>query len=114
MKFTSLCALVLVAAPVAAQRPTLSAAVRQYVAVDSPVVVISHVRVIDGTGAAPKENQTVVVRDGKITYVGPNAAALPLTGVAAIDGTGKSLIPGLVMTHEHMFYPTPGPSGFYS
>ncbi len=33
-----------------AQRPTLSAAVKQYVTVDTPVVALTHVRVIDGTG----------------------------------------------------------------
>ena len=40
-----------------AQRPTISAAVKQYVAVDTPVVALTHVRVIDGTGAAPREDQ---------------------------------------------------------
>ena len=58
-----------------AQRPTLSAAVKQYVAVDTPVVALTHVRVIDGTGAAPKEDQTLIIRDGNITVLGAGRAA---------------------------------------
>ena len=96
----------------APSRPTLSAAVRAYVRVDSPVVALTHVRVIDGTGAAPLENQTVVIRDGMIAALGD----APTTSVPAqtqvIDLTGKSVIPGLVMVHEHLFYPTgPGVYG---
>ncbi|HJQ18949.1 MAG TPA: amidohydrolase family protein [Gemmatimonadaceae bacterium] len=99
-----------------AQRPTLSGGVRQYVAIDTPSVAIAHVRVIDGTGAAPREDQTVLVRDGKIEFVGPD---VQIRGSArddktlAIDGTGKTLMPGLVLVHEHMFYPEPGPIALY-
>src|SRR6266576_551834 len=58
-----------------AQRPTLSAAVKQYVAVDTPVVALTHVRVIDGTGAAPKEDQTLIIRDGNIVLLGAARSA---------------------------------------
>ncbi len=63
--------LLLVPTVVTAQRPTLSAAVKQYVAVDTPVVALTHARVIDGTGAAPKEDQTLIIRDGNIVALGP-------------------------------------------
>ena len=46
-----------------AQRPALSPAVRAYVSVDSPTVALTHARVIDGTGAAARDNQTIVIRD---------------------------------------------------
>jgi imidazolonepropionase-like amidohydrolase len=88
-----------------AQRPTLSAAVRQFVVVDTSVLVIRNVRVIDGTGAAPRENQTLVIRDGRIASVGPTTQSLPPT-TYSIDGTGKTILPGLVLVHEHLFYPT--------
>src|ERR1700722_16405719 len=51
--------------------PTLSQDTRSYVSVGDPVVALTNVTVIDGTGAAPKLNQTVVIRDGKIADVGP-------------------------------------------
>src|SRR6266576_6489359 len=95
-----------------AQRPTLSAAVKQYVAVATPVVALTHVRVIDGTGAAPKEDQTLIIRDGNILTLGPARSTKVPEGAQVMDLTGKSVIPGLVMVHEHLYYPTgPGVYG---
>src|SRR5213593_783491 len=105
-------ALLLVPAIVTAQRPTLSAAVKQYVSVDTPVVVLTHVRVIDGTGAAPKEDQTLIIRDGNILALGAARSTRVPEGAHVLDLTGKSVIPGLVMMHEHLYYPTgPGVYG---
>ncbi|MGC2300296.1 MAG: amidohydrolase family protein [Acidobacteriaceae bacterium] len=79
-----------------------------FVKFDSPVVVLENVRVIDGTGAAAKENQMVVIEHGKITSVGPQTAdQLMPTGVKVIDLAGKTVFPGLVGMHEHLFYPLP-------
>jgi imidazolonepropionase-like amidohydrolase len=103
-----------VSAPLLAQRPTLSAAVREYVVVDTPTVVIRNVRVIDGTGAPAKENQTVVFFRGQFFSITPTGQIPEPAGALAIDGTGKTVIPGFVMVHEHMFYPpsvvTPTPT----
>ncbi|PYP13552.1 MAG: amidohydrolase, partial [Gemmatimonadetes bacterium] len=105
-------ALLLVPALVTAQRPTLSAAVKQYVAVDTQVVALTHVRVIDGTGAAPKEDQTLIIRDGNIVALGAARSTRVPEGAQVLDLTGKSVIPGLVMMHEHLYYPTgPGVYG---
>src|SRR5258705_5294883 len=89
-----------------AQRPVLSAAVRTYVAVDSPIVALTHARVIDGTGAAAREDQTVVIRDGRIAALGASRSISVPGGAQVIDLTGKTVIPGLVMVHEHLYYPT--------
>jgi len=97
---------VLAAAALPAQRPTLSRNVLQYVAIDTPTVALTHVRVIDGTGAAARENQTVVIRDGRIAAIGDAAATPAPSGAQVLDLTGKSVIPGLVMLHEHLYYPT--------
>ena len=96
------------AAPAAAQRPTLGPAVRPFVALDTPIVALTHVRVIDGTGAPARDDQTLVINNGAIAALGP-AASTPLpAGARVLDLTGKSVIPGLVMMHEHLFYPTGG------
>jgi imidazolonepropionase-like amidohydrolase len=92
-------------AMLSAQPPTLSPATRAFVSVDAPVVAFTHARVIDGTGAAAAADQTVVIRDGKIAAAGPSASVAVPAGAHTIDLTGKTLIPGLVMLHEHMFYP---------
>src|SRR6266446_6521910 len=99
-------ALLFVPAVATAQRPILSAAVKQYVAVDTPVVALTHVRVIDGTGAAPKEDQTLIIRDGNIALLGAARSTRVPEGAQVMDLTGKSVIPGLVMMHEHLYYPT--------
>jgi len=95
-----------------AQRTTLSASVRSYVTVDSPIVALTHARVIDGTGAAPREDQTLIIRDGRIAALGNSRSVAVPAGAQVIDLSGKSVIPGLVMVHEHLFYPT-GP-GVYA
>jgi len=95
-----------------AQRPVLSEAVRAYVAVDAPVVALTHARVIDGTGAPARDDQTLILRDGRIAAMGPSAATSVPGGATTIDLTGKSVVPGLVMVHEHLYYPTgPGVYG---
>ena len=99
-------------AALSAQAPQLSQAVRGFVKVDAPVVALTHVRVIDGTGGPAKEDQTVVIRGGNIADVGDAARVKAPDGATAIDLTGKSVIPGLVMVHEHLYYPTgPGVYG---
>jgi hypothetical protein len=45
--------------------------VRPFVAVDAPAFVLLHVRLIDGTGAAAREDQAVVVASGRVQAVGP-------------------------------------------
>jgi enamidase len=87
-------------------------AARQFIKVQAPVVAITHVRVIDGTGAPARSDQTLVIRDGDIVAVGP-ASSTPVPDEATVvDGTGKSVMPGIVMMHEHLYYPTgPGVYG---
>jgi enamidase len=108
----SLAAVLLLCASLSAQRPTLSNAVRAYVSIDAPVIALTHVRVIDGTGATPREDQTLILNDGIITAIGSTAATAAPSGAQTIDLTGKSVIPGLVMVHEHLYYPNgPGVYG---
>src|SRR5438477_12404029 len=105
-------ALVLVPALASAQRPTLSAAVKQYVAVDTAVVALTHVRVIDGTGAAPKEDQTLIIRDGNIAALGAARSTRVPDSAQVLDLIGQPLIPGRVMRPDHRYYPTcPGVYG---
>ncbi|SDS34949.1 amidohydrolase family protein [Opitutus sp. GAS368] len=85
-------------AHLAAQQPDPMIAVR------APVVALTHARVIDGRGHAPIENQTLILRDGRIAALTPDAAAQIPTGATVLDLTGKTVLPGLVMVHEHLYY----------
>ncbi len=86
----------------------LSPAVRQFVSVDAPVFALTHVKVIDGTGAPAKDDQTIVVSGGKIQAIGDAAAVQPPAGAKVMELRGYTVIPGLVGMHDHMFYPVGG------
>src|SRR5262245_46521679 len=83
-----------------------------FVSVQAPVIALTHARVIDGTGAAPRDDQTMVIRDGRIADVGGPASLAVPAGATTVDLSGKTVIPGLVMMHEHLYYTTgPGVYG---
>jgi imidazolonepropionase-like amidohydrolase len=88
---------------VAAQQP---AQAPTFIREDSPVIALMHVELIDGTGSAPQPDQTVVIDHGKITAVGPTAKFAVPSSAKVIDATAKTLIPGIVGMHEHLFYPS--------
>jgi enamidase len=91
---------------VSAQRGANPSAPENFIKIQGPDLVLLHARVIDGTGAPPLENQTIVVRDGRLAAIGtPDRTPAP-AGITTIDLTGKTVIPGLVMVHEHLYYPT--------
>ncbi len=96
----------------AAQPPAPADSVLAFVRVRAPIVALTNVRVIDGTGAAARERQTIVLRDGLIAETGDSARLAVPAGAETIDLTGHSVVPGLVMVHEHLYYPTgPGVYG---
>ncbi len=95
-------------------RPALSPSVRELVAVDSPVVVLQHVRVVDGTGAPARDDQTIIIAGDRIESIGNAAGVAAPRGAKVLDLNGYTVIPGLVGMHDHMFYPAPnGPPAMY-
>ena len=86
----------------------MSAQVKPFVKVDAPVVALTHVRVIDGTGAEAAEDQTVVLSKGTIESVTSAATANVPKDARVLDLHGYTVIPGLVGMHDHMFYPVGG------
>jgi hypothetical protein len=96
------CALaILFSAGALAQSPTPATFIRE----QAPLIAITHVEVIDGTGAAPQMDQTVLIDHGRIAAIGSDVQ-VP-AGTKTIDGSSKTLIPGLVGMHEHLFYVSP-------
>src|SRR5438874_13829640 len=97
--FTLFCLLVfsaLLVSPQANER-------QQFIRVEAKLVALTHVRVIDGTGAAAQEDQTILIADGKIRSVGPAASTNLPSDAKTIDLTGYTVLPGLVGMHDHMF-----------
>jgi imidazolonepropionase-like amidohydrolase len=87
---------------------------QQFIRTEAAVVALTHVRVIDGTGTAAKEDQTLVISNGKIDSVEPSASAKIPANAQTIDLTGYTVLPGLVGMHNHMFFPMGGSPPMYS
>jgi imidazolonepropionase-like amidohydrolase len=77
-----------------------------FIAFGEPVIALQHVRVMDGTGAPASSDQTIVIDHGVIASVGNAGAVQVPAGARVIDGSGKTVYPGLVGMHEHIFYPS--------
>ena len=81
---------------------------KPFIAEDAPVIVIEHVRIIDGTGAPAKDDQWIEIANGKIVYAGLQPKDQLTFGTPKVlDMTGRTVFPGLVGMHEHLFYPLP-------
>jgi imidazolonepropionase-like amidohydrolase len=70
----------------------------------SRVTAIVGARLIDGTGAPPVENSAVLVQGDRITAAGPRARVQVPKDATVIDASGKSLIPGLIDAHYHLYH----------
>ena len=97
------------AQPRPAPSRALPQVVQEFLSIDQPVVALQHVRVVDGTGAPAAEDQTLVMENGVIRALGPSASTAAPAGAQVLNLTGRTLMPGMVGMHEHMFYP--GPTG---
>ena len=82
----------------------LSEQARAFVSVDAPVVALIGVQLIDGTGAAPKSGQTILLENGRIRAIGDDVT-IP-DGAERLDLSGHTVLPGLVGVHNHTFYTT--------
>jgi imidazolonepropionase-like amidohydrolase len=87
---------------------------QQFIRVEAPIVALTHVRVIDGTGAAPLEDQTIIISDSKIQSITPGTTATVPPAAQIIDLRGFTVLPGLVGMHDHMFFPMGGSPPMYS
>src|SRR6476661_5009075 len=96
-KLLALPLLLAAAAPAPAPQPPPPAphfapADAAFVAYPGPDLFFDHVALVDGTGAAPRRDVSVLVRGGRIAAIGADLSAP--AGVTIIDGHGKTLLPG--------------------
>jgi len=69
---------------------------------NNTALVFTHAGIISMTKEEVLRDYSVVVRDGKITEVGPSATVTLPPGATVIDATGKFLIPALSDMHVHV------------
>lgn len=93
--------LLVVFVPSCTRRP-----VSDFISVNSPVIALTHIRVIDGTGNAAREDQTILIDSGRIVAIGPTAEIAVPASATSLDLSGHTAMPGLVGMHNHLFYAT--------
>src|ERR1043166_2810106 len=105
----TLVGLALFASTAHAQRAdSMGPAVRDVITADAPVIVLTHVKLIDGTGRPARDDQSVVIENGRITAVGKAGEVKAPTGARVMDLSGHTLIPGIIGLHDHLYYTAAG------
>lgn len=91
------------AAAVLPDPATPGAAVLPYVKVSAKHIVLNHVRLIDGMGGPEAQDRSVEIENGRIRAVGA-AMDSPPADATVLDLKGRTVIPGIVGMHDHMYY----------
>jgi imidazolonepropionase-like amidohydrolase len=89
---------------ISAEAPKLSPAVEPFVRVHASVVVLAHVRVIDGSGKPALEDQNVAIERGKISKIENAHETPPKADTTVLELKGYSVMPGIVGMHNHLYY----------
>jgi imidazolonepropionase-like amidohydrolase len=85
----------------------LSKGLNDFVSIQDSAVAITNVTLIDGTGSPIKLNQDILFIANRISAIEPSGKISIPENTKIIDGTGKTVIPGLIMLHEHLFHAKP-------
>ena len=96
----------LAAAGYSAGQTVLTPGTEPFIAFRDPIIALQHVRVIDGTGSPVRANQTVIIDHGLIASITDSASVRIRDGARIIEASGRTVYPGLVGMHEHLFYPS--------
>lgn len=76
---------------------------KKYIEYNDSITVFKNALLIDGRGNPAKPHQTIITSNGKIDWIGDEAKAIIPKAASVIDLSGKAIVPGLVMLHEHMY-----------
>lgn len=90
-----------------------TSSINPFLAFNDSVIALTHCTLADVIALKAVPDQTVIIRGGIITAVGASAGTPLPKEARVIDCQGKSLLPGLVLLHEHMYYPAYSMSPLY-
>jgi len=95
----------------ASAQENISSETKAFVDYERGTYLLQNLTIINGTGSPSRSNQDILIVGDVIRQVGSD---LPVPkGAKVIDMRGKSAIPGMVMLHEHLFYPKTTPDKVY-
>jgi imidazolonepropionase-like amidohydrolase len=106
------CTLILFALFQNVRAQQFSKRVSDYIGIQDSVIVLKNTLLVDGTGGALRPHQDIVLRNGRITAIGTTGEQELPAEATIIDATGKTVLPGFVMLHEHLFYAKPFDNNF--
>ena len=66
------------------------------------IIVLSRATMIDGSGAQPQKDITIVMENGRIRDMGPASKTPTPAGATVLDLTGKFIVPGIINAHGHV------------
>jgi imidazolonepropionase-like amidohydrolase len=78
--------------------------VKQFIKVQADTFALTDATIVDGTGGPIKHHQIILIEYGLIAAMGDAGSVKIPAGIKNINCTGKTIIPGMVMMHEHLFY----------
>src|SRR5512146_387187 len=76
--------------------PKFGPEVQKYIKYDAPRIVLTHVRVIDGTGAPAQDDRNIVIEDGRIAAIQPGTDVNAASGETVLNLRGYTVFPGIV------------------
>ena len=80
----------------------LAAVLSFAVSASAQIIVLTRATVIDGTGAGPQKDVTIVMENGRIRDIGPSPKIPTPAGATVVDLTGKFIVPGIINAHGHV------------
>lgn len=93
---------IIITKQIAAQQ--FSALTQQFISINADTIALIHVNIIDGTGGPAKNDQTIILINGRIAQIGKTSSINLSSSAKTMDCSGKTIIPGMIMMHEHLFY----------
>jgi imidazolonepropionase-like amidohydrolase len=66
------------------------------------VTVLTRATMIDGSGAGPQKDTTIVLENGRIREVGPASKLSNPDGAIVVDLDGRFIVPGIINAHGHV------------
>ena len=102
LKIPAITTLALLCVHVKSQQTPAAANAKYLYGRNLPIKVLHHVRILDGTGGPVLQDQTVVIENGTIRRIGPDAVVPE--GAEVFELAGYTVLPGLVGMHDHIYY----------